>query len=374
MIKKFFLLIGTIIALGLAYLLFWPVPIEPVAWQAPKNAGYIGPFTPNMKLANLKPLSIGEHHGPEDIDGRIEGDRMMIYTSTQSGNIIRIDPITNTHSVFASTGGVALGLQFAPEGALGGDLIIADAHKGLLRIDDAGKVTVLTDKTDDGSPILYADELAIAADGRVFFSDASTKFGAKAAGSTLTGSLLELMEHGRTGRILMYNPKDKSTSVVLDKLSFPNGVAMCPQDACILFNETGTYAVKRYWLTGLKSGKVETIVQNLPGFPDNLNKGQDGRYWIGLTSPRAEALDNLSGKPFLRKVVQRLPASMRPKAVNYGFVLAIDMDGKILAQYQDPAGQYPLTTGATEPGDGWLYIGSLGARELARKDLRNETF
>ncbi len=374
MLKKIFILFVFAVLICVGYLSLWPVPINPVSWDAPKSVGYTADFEPNMKLAGLKTLAIGEHHGPEDVAGRIEDERMIIYTSTQSGDIIRIDPHSNEHRVFANTGGVALGLQFAPDGLLDKNLIVADAHKGLLSIDANGTVTVLTDKAEDGSPILYADELAIAQDGKVYFSDASTKFGAKQAGSTLSGSLLELMEHGSTGRVLVYNPADGSTKTVVDNMSFPNGVAMCPDDACILIAETGMYAVKRFWLTGPKSGTMDTVIENLPGFPDNINKGQDGRYWVGLTSPRSQALDNLSDKPFMRKLVQRLPAAMRPKAVNYGFIFAMDMNGKVLAQYQDPSGSYPLTTGATEPGDGWLYIGSLGAIELARKDINHELF
>ena len=121
-------------------------------------------------MADLNTLAIGDHHGPEDVAGRIENGEMVIYTSTQSGDIIRIDPHTNKHTVFANTGGVALGLQFAPDGLLGGSLIIADAHKGLLSIDAKGVVTVLTDKAENDSPILYADELAIAADGKIYFT------------------------------------------------------------------------------------------------------------------------------------------------------------------------------------------------------------
>lgn len=357
-----------IILLGLLYLLFWPVPIAPKAWDAPVNKGYTGHFEPNMKLAGLKTLSIGDHHGPEDVISRMEDGELFIYVTSQSGDIIRINPHTNSHSVYVNTGGVALGIDIDGEE----NLIIADAYKGLLLIDKDKNIQLLTDKADDGTPILYADELAIAEDGKIYFSDASTKFGAKAAGSTLKASLLELMEHGKTGRILVYNPEDQSTKILIDNLSFPNGVGMCPNDACILFAETGTYAIKRHWLKGDKAGETETIISNLPGFPDNLNQGKNGRYWIGLTSPRAEALDKFSNKPFIRKIFQRLPASMRPKAVNYGFILAIDMDGNVLAQYQDPSGAYPLTTGAYEAPDGWLYISSLSARELGRKNIKHE--
>ncbi|PHR59304.1 MAG: strictosidine synthase [Robiginitomaculum sp.] len=370
MLKKLFTGIGVLFIGVIAYFLLWPVSVNPVVWDAPKSEGYTGKFAPNTKLASLDRLSIGEHHGPEDIDGRLENGQWIVYTSTQSGDIIRVNTHDNTHSVFANTGGVALGLQFDASG----NLIIADAHKGLLSIDASGTISVLTDTTDDGSPILYADEMAIAQDGKIYFSDASTKFGAKAAGSTLAGSVLELIEHGRTGRILVYNPQDKTTKTVMDTLSFANGVAMCPDDDCILVVETGSYSIKRFWLKGPKKGQTDTIIENLPGFPDNINRGQDGRYWVGLTSARSEPIDKFSGKPFIRKIIMRLPAFMRPQAENYGFIFAIDYNGNLRAQYQDPTGAYPLTTGATELGDGWLYIGSLGALELGRKDLRGETF
>lgn len=182
------------------------------------------------------------------------------------------------------------------------------------------------------------------------------------------------MEHGGTGRVLVYDPVDKSTKTVATSLSFANGIAMCPDDACLLVAETGSYRILKLWLKGDKTGQMEPVITNLPGFPDNINRGQDGRYWIGLTSPRSADLDKMAQSPGLRKAVQRLPASMRPTAELYGFVLAIDISGNVLAQYQDPSASYPLTTGATEPGDGWLYIGSLGATYLGRKDLRHEKF
>ncbi len=366
MLKQIGLLLLALVLVLAAYLLLWPVPIEPVAWKAPSNNGYNGQFSVNNKLAGLQRLSIGDHHGPEDVAGRMEQGEMVIYTSTQSGDIIRIVPSTDSHEVVVNTGGVALGLQFDAAG----NIIVADAHRGLLQIDAQRNITVLTNQAEQQSPILYADELDIAADGKIYFSDASTKFGAKAAGSTMAGSLLELMEHGSTGRVLVYDPVDKSTKTVASSMSFPNGIAMCPDDACILIAETGTYSIKKLWLKGPNSGDMETVIDNLPGFPDNINRGQYGRYWLGLTSARLQLIDDLAEQPLLRKITMRLPQSMAPAASNYGFIMAIDHNGKVLEQFQDDTGVYPLTTGATEPGDGWLYIGSLGATYLGRKNLQ----
>ncbi|MDX1267601.1 MAG: M24 family metallopeptidase C-terminal domain-containing protein, partial [Oceanisphaera sp.] len=85
----------------------------------------------------------------------------------------------------------------------------------------------------------------------------------------------------------------------------------------------------------------------------NINRNPDGTFWVGLVSPRSPAADALAGQPFLRKVVQRLPASIRPKPQRYGFVFRIDADGTVLETMQDPSGLYALTTGmivSNEPG------------------------
>jgi sugar lactone lactonase YvrE len=133
----------------------------------------------------------------------------------------------------------------------------------------------------------------------------------------------------------------------------------------VLVIETGTYSVKKYWLTGPQKGTWKTIVANLPGFPDNLSRGRDGRFWLGMISKRVKIVDQLAGSPFLRKMTQRVPQFMRPKAVPYGHVVAFDAEGEILGSYQDPSGAYPFTTGAVETKD-YLYISSLKAKPVAR--------
>ena len=99
MFKKIAMWILAPVVVLLAYLLLWPVPIEPVAWSAPVNKGYSGSFTVNDELSGLQRLSIGDHHGPEDVAGRIENGQMVVYTSTQSGDIIRIDPLTDSQTI-----------------------------------------------------------------------------------------------------------------------------------------------------------------------------------------------------------------------------------------------------------------------------------
>lgn len=148
-------------------------------------------------------------------------------------------------------------------------------------------------------------------------------------------------------------------------LSFANGVTIDPEGRFLLVNETAEYRVWKHWLEGDRQGRSEVILDNLPGFPDNILAGRDGRFWLGFTSPRIALADKLADKPFLRRMVQRLPRFVRPQAQLYGHVLAISADGEILANLQDPEATYPMTTGVSETEE-FLYVSSLIAPTLAR--------
>lgn len=349
----------------IGYLLLWPVQVEPEAWSAPKDKGYNGVHQANDKLSLVEIIALGEteadprgkgEFGPEDFALRSDG---TIATATHSGAIMLLAPGATKFVSWVNTGGRPLGMEFDANE----NLIVADAYLGLLSISPSGDITVLTDSVD-GTPIVFADDVDVAENGIIYFSDATTKYSANADGGTLGGSLLEILEHAGNGRLLAYNPATKVTSVAMDGLTFANGVAISENQQYLLVNETGSYRVLQYFIAGPKAGLVDVFIDNLPGFPDNIARAPDGGYWVGFASPRSASLDNLSNSPFLRKVVQRLPASLRPKAKGYGHVIKINEQGKVISDLQDPSGSYPLTTGVLETAD-MLYISSLTAPHVA---------
>ncbi|MDJ0653141.1 MAG: SMP-30/gluconolactonase/LRE family protein [Xanthomonadales bacterium] len=349
---------GAAVLLLLAYLAFWPVPIEPVSWIAPENPGYTGDHVRNNGLSAIELLSIGDHlHGPEDVTRDRHG---RLYVSTLEGAIVRLDPDGANPEPWADTGGRPLGIAFDPRGVLW----VADAYRGLMSVTPGGKVELRSTEAD-GIPIRYADDVDAAPDGLVYFTDATTRFGAEASGGTYPASLLDIMEHRLSGRLLVYDPARDQTRTVLSQLSFANGVAVSPDGAFLLVNETGTYRVIRYWLQGNRKGQHEVFVDQLPGFPDNISTGHQGRFWVALVSPRNALLDRLSDKPWLRSVVQRLPGWLRPEAVPYGHIVAFDADGKVVLDLQDPAGTYPLNTSVLETEE-YLYLGSLVSPSIGR--------
>ena len=359
--KKLFLTIGVLLLLLAAYLTLWPVPIEPVSWNAPMPPGYTGPHAVNTKLANLKMISLGKEEGPEHIAIGKDG---KLYTTVTSGNILRMNPDGSAQEVFVNTGGRVLGFDFDAAG----NLIAADADKGLLSISPDRKITVLTDKVN-GDPIRYADAVVVAKSGKMYLSDASTRFAPKDWGGTFEASILDILEQSSTGRILEYDPANKTTRVVAKGLSFANGVALSQDEQTLFVNETGKYRVWKISVSAkdldisTPSDQAKLLFDNLPGYPDNLMRGLDGKIWLGLAKPRNPTIDNLATKPFMRKLTLRLPRAMWPVPKAYGHVMAFTEDGKVVADLQDPSGAYPETTGVTETNDR-LYIQSLHAKGL----------
>ena len=345
-----------------AYLCLWPVPAEPEAWQAPTPPGFRGAFAPNTRLSALNLIDIGDEVGPEHIAAGPDG---KLYAAMTSGNLLRIDPKSGQREIFAHTGGRVLGFDFDAAGRM----IAADAIKGLLAIGPDARVTVLADHVSEQDPIRYADAVVVAPDGMIYFTDASTRFAPRDWGGTYEASVLDIIEQSATGRVLAHDPAARKTRVVAHGLSFANGIALSADGHTLFVNETGRY---RLWKVegraigvDVRSGAPEAVVllDNLPGYPDNLMRGRDGRIWVGLFKPRNPAADSLAERPFARKVLLRLPRFLVPLGESYGHVFAIDEAGHVTEDLQDPSGAYPETTSATETQDR-LYIHSLHAHAI----------
>lgn len=333
------------------YLLFWPVPISPAAWTPQPAPALAGPYAPNNRLAGIQRLPIDGGFAPEDIALDSTG---RIYAGMNDGRIVRLQSDGTHPEGFANTHGRPLGLIFDRTG----NLIVADAIKGLLSIAPEGSITVLSTGADN-VPFLCTNDLDVAADGTIYFTDASSKF-------PLTAFTLDILEHQGNGRLLAYDPKTKTTRVLMKDLCFANGVAVSPDQSYLLVNETGKYRIHRVWLTGTKQGQSEIFVDNLPGFPDGiLSNGRD-KFWLALVTPRDDVLDRLLPHPFLRKIVARLPQFLQPAPKRFSFVLGLDGDGRVVENLQNGAADCYAEIANVVERDGVLYFGSIGEPAIGK--------
>lgn len=343
----FTLLFAVLLVLLLAAAL--PAPIDPVAWTPDPDPGLTGPYAPNDRLASVERLLEGVGTGPEDVACGPDG---TYYTGFADGRIVRFAP-SGEYEEIVNTSGRPLGMQLDAAGRL----IVADGLRGLLAVTDDGGLEVLTDSVD-GRRIAFADDLDIAGDGTIWFSDAASRHGYK-------HSMYNFFEGRPSGSLLSYHPGTGETRVHLTGLFFANGVALGPADEYVLVNETHAGRITRLWLTGEKAGQRDLFKSQLPGTPDNLSFNGRDTFWVANPGLRA-GVDALADLPVLRKMLSRLPyetlESMGPRV---SLVIGLGLDGNVREILHDPDAGFAAITSVNEC-DGELLLGSLHETAVAR--------
>lgn len=326
-----------------------PSPIDAASWQPPPKPEMTGPWAPNEKLEQASLLGQGQISGPEAVAVDAEG---RVFAGTGDGWIVKVrgDQVER----WVETGGRPLGMAF--DGA--GRLIVADAWKGLLAVTPDGEVETLATEAD-GVPFRFTDDLDIASDGTIYFSDASSRF-------PQPHYRLDIMAARPHGRLLKYEPESGAVSVLVPELHFANGVALDADERSVLVNETGRYRVMRYWLEGERAGTLEVFIDNLPGFPDNISRDRQGRFWLALPTLRVDSLDLAHPYPWLKEQMAKLPASLQPQPVQYGLVAVLSPEGKVLASLHDTDGSHLQEITSVEPVGDTLYLGSLHNDRIGR--------
>ncbi len=346
------------IFLSILYIFFWPVAIEPIAWHPPKAPPYEGRFALKNSLSKAEKLWQGKLEGPESTVIR----NGYLYCGLTNGDVVRVlldgsaDP-----EVLANTGGHPLGMKFDASG----NLIICDTEKGLVCLTPEGEVSVLSDAVD-GRKYNVVDDLDIAPDGKIYFSDLSSQY-------NLSEIDYAFMEDSPLGELICYDPVTKSSSVALDNMRLSNGVAVGPDGDYVLINQTLGFCVTRLWLKGAKAGQSEPFVPSLPGGPDNITFNGKNTYWVALAYPRIPRLEALASKPFKKKLMMRLPRFLASvpeffDGVNlstFGMLVGVDMEGNITHFMDAGDSSIGMVTSVLEH-EGYLYLGSFMSDYVAR--------
>ena len=310
-------------------------------------------YADNDRLSVVELIGLGEIEGPEDVILDEEGN---LYCGSRHGDVLRFHaPDHKTWEIYGHIGGHPLGLAFDRNG----NLNVCVSGMGLYQITKSREVRKLSDETNrtwlsviDDSRMRFADDLDIAPDGRVFFSEATIRF-------DVHEWMIDALECRGNGRIICYDPATDTTRTVVPKLMFPNGICVTHDGNSILFAETWPCRISRYYFKGPKAGKVEPVMPNLPGYPDNINRSSDGQYWCAFVGMRAPAFDLAMRMPAFRKnMVDRIPHDewLYPN-MNAGCVIKFNEAGEVLDCLWDKGGtNHPMITSMREH-KGYLYLG-----------------
>lgn len=319
-------------------------PINPVRWTPPPVDAL-----PEFGLAELTVVPM-PGDGPEDVVVDADGD---LWTGLVDGRIVRVAPDGST-KVIGETGGRPLGLHVAADGRL----LICDSHRGLLAMNrDSGSMETLVTHVD-GRPLKFCSNVTQTGDGTIYFTESTSAFHFehfKAA----------ILEARGDGGLYKLSPSGAVTTV-RDGLYFANGLTLTADGSALVFAETQGRRLSTFHLTGLQQGTVAPLAANLPGMPDNISTGIDGRIWVALVCPVNGPAELLAPRaPILRKLVWRLPEILQPKMPDEVWVVAFDpVSGAAVAGVRVKHPGFGQVTGLVEH-NGRLWMSSIGHPALA---------
>ena len=325
------------------------------------------PYEMNDRLKDVEVLALGLVDGPEDVVLDRQG---RLYTGMRHGWIYRFSgPNFEHREMLADIGGRPLGLAMDRDD----NLIVCVAAMGLYGVRPDGSTFKLSDRTKrslfsirDDSAIRFADDLDIAPDGKVYFSEGSMRY-------DMHSWIFDGLEGRPNGRILCFDPATGRTSTVLRRLIFPNGICTSHDGQSILFAETYRSTLSRLYIAGPRKGQVEVVIPNLPGHPDNINRASDGTYWLALVGVRTPVWDLASEMPdFRTRMIKRIPRDewLAPN-LNKGCVVKVSETGEILDCLWDSGAENNPAITSMREHEGWLYLGGLTSNRITRIRLPN---
>jgi sugar lactone lactonase YvrE len=342
----------------------FPPDIDPVVWtDLPPRPALDGPLAVNELLTAAEIEGADQLDGPEDVTVGLDGN---LYTGTADGGVWRITldgESADTIERVATVDGRVLGIDTYDDHTI----VAAVPARGLIAVDtDTGESFVLVDRLDD-TLIHFPDGVAVAEDGTIYLTEASTLYDA--------GFPHEFLDGRPHGRLLRYEPSTGEIDVLVEDLYFANGVDVSPDETYVLVAESFRFRITRVWLDGDREGTTEQFAPNLINGPDNIAIDDQGRVWVAGSPLRDDAVDTYLSDVELRRQLVGLPTEQLEALADdatdpYGFVQVLDPEGQPIFSIHDPTGRYNPSSAL--PHNGNVTLGTLDGDGIARLPIPSE--
>ena len=166
----------------------------------------------------------------------------------------------------------------------------------------------------DGRPLHGVNAIQSAPDGKLLISDGSERR-AYAEWSH------DLLEHGRSGRVLEHDPANGTTRVLAANLQYCYGV--CSDGTQVLAAESWAHQV-----VALNSTSRASVIDALPGYPARISRAAGGGFWLSLFAGRTQLLEFVLRENDFRKEM------MHTIAPQYWVAPALQSDNDFLEPLQ----------------------------------------
>ncbi|KAL3853839.1 hypothetical protein ACJMK2_017340 [Sinanodonta woodiana] len=353
-------------------LYMYPSPIDPKPFRFPSPIPKLtGPLEVNQLLQRTKRAFEGSIVGPESF--AIDGNG-TVYTGTADGKVVAIRngqltlvvlsvhtknkvPLLGSYD-YEPLCGRPKGMKVGPDG----HLYLVDSYKGLFRINLQNKALETLIPSNIGVnnvPFKFLNGLDISSQGIVYFTDSSLTWDRR-------NFRYEVLETHNEGRLLQYNISSGQSKCLLSDLYLANGVALAPEEHMLLISEMSVSRIRRYFLTGEKAGTSDVLIDNLPGYPDNIKLNSRGNFYIGMgsvrfqgSSPIGPFLDLVGPYPILKRAIAKITPFVfynlfLPK---HALVIEINTSGDLVGSMHDPCAKVIGAVSEAFETNDTIYIG-----------------
>jgi gluconolactonase len=199
--------------------------------------------------------------------------RCLVWSDIPNDRMLRWDEASGAVSVFRSPAGNANGNTRDRQGRL---VTCEHLHRRVTRTEHDGSVTVLAD-TYDGRPLNAPNDVVVAADGSVWFTDPGygilSDYEGRRADPDLPTAVYRL------------DPAGGTLEPVIGDLERPNGLCFAPDGSRLYVVDSGaTRAIHVYEVAGGRVGAGRRFADVLPGGPDGVRCDTEGNLWASAGS------------------------------------------------------------------------------------------
>lgn len=255
-----------------------------------------GVMTPNNLLDALEEVG-GPVPGADDVALGPEGTLFL----TAGNEVLKLGgPHFENRSVFMNFESETGGLTFHPDGRL----LVCVSGEGLASINLDGSVTWLTSVENEALGCLTA--VTAASDGSIYLTDGSRT-------NRSADWKRDLMELNASGRLVRCSSSLTDSEVLADGLHFPNGLCLSSDHKEVWFTQSWNHSLSRIEAGGISTGKITTVIDNLPAYPARMSPAKDGGFWIALFAVRTHLTELILLEDDYRKEMMRsIPVNYWP--------------------------------------------------------------
>lgn len=169
----------------------------------------------------------------------------------------------------------------------------------------------------DGTALHCPAAVAVAPDGKIYFTDAAA---INADGGFEAALRTELLAHTATGWVYVYDPATRTVERVLGGLAGAAGLALSPDGSTLYASDLGTRCV---WAVDAASRELtaggrfcEAFAAALPAYPGALTVDADGTVCVSYRWQRCGWLEDHSGGTLLRGAALRMSDTTQTKLLD----------------------------------------------------------